>query len=655
MEQATHDTSTVDTAAYPEAPPEAQPENHRFLSRSFVVGALAATALSLSGCLGGHKEDKSPQPSTTTEATLPAPAPTTTQEIPPPPAPSVRPEFNKRERKKLAEQAKRVEEERAARRRERAHIPPPSRPAPVIPNPGEGASPATPVTPHQTPSRPTVPSHPAPAPHHHPAEKPKAAPTHAPPAESHPKKHSSNSSHPSHPSHPAHPRPPAHPAPPKPKHNPSEGKPPKHDHHPAPPPSQPPGSPAPAPNPGPESTPPPTPVHTPGSTQQPNTRAHKLAIGYTEPNPHLTLPPDPLMPVMIPEQFTRWSQEVDKIQPHFVRILLNWAELEPTPGAPLDLDHQKYGSMREIEPHAPYSLRDQLAALAIQEARYGTQAIVSIYDTPEWAAQAPHGCEAEGIGPGQRAPRPEALGAYEDFVHKILAAAEAMNVKLTWWNAWNEPNHPYFLSPQREVCDKNAPSVAVESYLHLNNALQHALDSAPGNGQYWILLGDVAGIPESNTKATSTQEFIEDLPKKVVCKYTVWAQHGYYAERDDAKVAVGELNKFDCETPRIVWITETGIGKDDEDLDPIHRCNLMYDRLKDWYANPQVSVAIQYTIRADNRFNYGVISSDLSQAFPVLGLWQALGGQARPDPTDPLPPKNEACKVNPAFAPVVAP
>jgi len=62
----------------------------------------------------------------------------------------------------------------------------------------------------------------------------------------------------------------------------------------------------------------------------------------------------------------------------------------------------------------------------------------------------------------------------------------------------------------------------------------------------------------------------------------------------------------------------------------------MAARLARWDRDSRVSAAMQYTLREDDLFRTGLVSTSLETAFPTLGLWQAWG--ARRAATDPPPP-----------------
>ena len=96
-------------------------------------------------------------------------------------------------------------------------------------------------------------------------------------------------------------------------------------------------------------------------------------------------------------------------------------------------------------------------------------------------------------------------------------------------------------------------------------------------------------------------------------------------------------------------MTETGVGaphagQDKRVTAPAERrdCRKLHQRLLQWYKDPRVTAAFQYTFREDDIFRTGLVTTALDRAFPVLKEWQAWGGSQRPDPTDP-PPSHAHC------------
>ena len=127
----------------------------------------------------------------------------------------------------------------------------------------------------------------------------------------------------------------------------------------------------------------------------------------------------------------------------------------------------------------------------------------------------PTGCERATTRPRNRPPRADARGAYKQLIVDVLAAAEQEGARLRFWSAWNEPNLPPFLSPQRSACDVDSPSLAPAVYADLARVMNQTLTDAPGVQQ--LVIGETAGILRSTRLVTSVAEFIAGLPDDVVC------------------------------------------------------------------------------------------------------------------------------------------
>jgi hypothetical protein len=266
--------------------------------------------------------------------------------------------------------------------------------------------------------------------------------------------------------------------------------------------------------------------------------------------------------------------------------------------------------------------------------------------TPEWAARPAGGCERPKTQPRSRPPRVgDGMAAYGRFVAAVLAEARDVGAELRYWSPWNEPNHPYFVSPQREVCDASARSAAIAPYVAMARTLKLALEAAPGDQE--LVLGELAGLDERKPKTTSVSEFVAGIPPDLACGSRIWTQHGYVGGRDPVDDLLRALERKGCERPGI-WITETGVGaprsgeeRGDSLAAHVRACGRLHRRLSRWYRDERVSAAFQYTFREDDLFPTGLITTDLSRAYPALGEWRAWGGVERPNPTDP-PPAN-AC------------
>ena len=177
--------------------------------------------------------------------------------------------------------------------------------------------------------------------------------------------------------------------------------------------------------------------------------AGELAVGLTEQNPNFLWPAGARE---VPAQFARWRDELAKLKPAYYRLVLDWPSLEPEHGKPV-FDGSNGGCLRDKQPCAAYGgLRDQLQALAARQREGGWETLVVLSGTPEWAARPAGGCERDNTTPRSRPPR-ATWPTYTRFVERVLAEARERGAELSYWSPWNEPNHPYFVSPQRQECD----------------------------------------------------------------------------------------------------------------------------------------------------------------------------------------------------------
>jgi hypothetical protein len=302
--------------------------------------------------------------------------------------------------------------------------------------------------------------------------------------------------------------------------------------------------------------------------------------------------------------------------------------------------------MRDVQPCGNYAgLRDQLRALGARQKEGGWEALVVVAGTPEWAARPEGGCERRSATARSRPPRSgDGMEAYGRFVRRVLDEARDAGAELRYWSPWNEPNHPYFISPQRQECDRDAESAAVPAYVELARTLKTTLDDAPGEQE--LVLGELAGLDERRPMTTSVAEFVSDMPDDLVCASRIWSQHGYVGGRDPVDDLERALRRQDCDRPSI-WITETGVGAprsgEERRTSPASQrraCRRLHSRLRRWYRDKRVTAAFQYTFREDDRFATGLVKTDMSEAYPALAEWTAWAGDRRP--TDPPPP--ESCK-----------
>ena len=113
---------------------------------------------------------------------------------------------------------------------------------------------------------------------------------------------------------------------------------------------------------------------------------------------------------------------------------------------------------------------------------------------------------------------------------------------------------------------------------------------------------------------------------------------------DPVDQAATALAARGCAEPHTIWITETGVGPAPEEYsavaDPAAAgCRDLHDRLVQWFNDPRVTVAFQYTVREDDKFPVGLFSTDMAEKRPALAEWQAWGGGRQ----STAPPPVSAC------------
>jgi hypothetical protein len=367
-----------------------------------------------------------------------------------------------------------------------------------------------------------------------------------------------------------------------------------------------------------------------------------LAIGISEQNANL-------LRADAPEAFAPWAQRLLALRPALARVVVDWAGAQPDPSRPADLAQPRDGCARTTPPCAPYAAPADLVR-ALAAARIPVMAV--FYGVPDWAAAKAHGCERPGIEPRSRPITDRGLRAYRALIRQVAELAKEAGADLRWWSVWNEPNGPFFISPQRERCSTDSPPVSVRPYARLARAMRAELDAIGGDRR--VVVGELAGVAKAGPRGSGVGEFLGALPRDVLCEADVLAQHEY-AElpEDDTEGAnpVGEAKRAlarRCPGARIpVWITETGIGgpragqSRSTGARSLRRQCLAYHRqLLAWHEDPEVQAAIQYTFREDSAFPVGLADAGLTRTYPTYDLLRAWGDRR---PADPPPAVPAAC------------
>ena len=350
-------------------------------------------------------------------------------------------------------------------------------------------------------------------------------------------------------------------------------------------------------------------------------RPPAFAVGITEANPHL------LAPGPQPAEFALWRDRLAALKPRYVRVLVDWSHIQPVANRPPDWTQAQDGCMRAQPPCAGWAgVRDTLLAVAA----LGAEPVLVIYGTPAWAARPAVGCERPGTTPYARMPR---IADYRAFVRSLLELGRTQGIELPWWSAWNEPNLPAFLNPQRQRCEPHSPTLAARGYAQLVAAMRSELTEA--GGEHRLLLGETAGIPDPHPRATGASELARALPSDIVCAADAWAQHAHLvrprgAGRQLEGVRPGEvdqllrgveraLDRHGCDHEVPLWITETGVGAAPDG------CSLMATRLRRWRADGRIEAAFQYTFREDPAFPVGLADLGLTTLYPAYEAWVTRG------------------------------
>jgi hypothetical protein len=351
-----------------------------------------------------------------------------------------------------------------------------------------------------------------------------------------------------------------------------------------------------------------------------------------------------------PFQATRLA--LTALHPTYLRVLVDWAVLQPHAGQAPTLEAPVSGCARTVAPCGPYAgLRAELAAISSQQRAGGAgafQVVVVIYGVPSWAALGPSGCELAGAAAFSRALRPAAIAGYRALIRSLLSLAASQGVSLRWWSPWNEPNDPRFISPQRASCAADAPSLAPGVYAQLARAMvaELELEQAP----HQLILGELNNLQRESPHTTSIARFVAELPSDVLCLAKVWSVHAY-AARHPTSASLSGVQALEqaldarggCPDSAPIWVTEAGAGAPHPGrpripgmADQLAGCRELARQLLGGYGDPRVGAVFQYSFREDPTFPVGLVSADLSHTYPAYRLWLAyarLRAEGRPPPT----------------------
>ena len=274
--------------------------------------------------------------------------------------------------------------------------------------------------------------------------------------------------------------------------------------------------------------------------------AGELAVGLTEQNPNFLWPAGARE---VPAEFARWRDELAKLKPAYYRLVLDWPSLEPRERqAGVRLAQRRLPARQAAVRRLRRAARPAPARSPRASARAAGTTLVVLSGTPEWAARPAGGCERDSTTPRSRPPRRTDGGLHALRRARAGRGARGRAPSCSYWSPWNEPNHPYFISPQRLECDRDAPSAAVAPYVEMARALQAgARRGARRPAARARRAGRARRAPADDDlgRRSSSPTSRTDM----ACGSAIWTQHGYVGGRDPVDDLERALERKGCETP----------------------------------------------------------------------------------------------------------
>lgn len=371
------------------------------------------------------------------------------------------------------------------------------------------------------------------------------------------------------------------------------------------------------------------------------------AFGITEDNANLLWAPGAQAPPQA-AGFIAARRELAALHPRYFRLLIDWAELQPSEAAPANLAQPVDGCARGTPPCGSYpGVAGELEAIASQQRAAHSrgepepQVVVDVLGTPPWAAMPAHGCEAPGTPPTARAVRADALPAYRVLIAQLVALGRQKGVALPWWTPWNEPNNPRFLAPQRASCTASGTPLVTDAYAELARAMAAQL-SASGTGAH-MLLGELGGYLRGSPHRLAADEFVQALPADVLCLSRDWSVHVYESYGRRARAAEGDAvaaleraldARGGCAAGASVWVTEAGAGaprpgrpRASSAAEEDGSTNALARQLQAWSSDPRVAAVFQYSFREDPAYPVGLIDPSLRRLYRTYSVWLAYSHQ----------------------------
>ena len=226
----------------------------------------------------------------------------------------------------------------------------------------------------------------------------------------------------------------------------------------------------------------------------------------------------------LPGRFAAWRDRLAALRPRYYRLVVDWAAAAARPGsrqlgrspptAACAASRRAWptaASATCCAPSPPSSRRRggfEVLVSALRRAGLGGPRGRRLR-----ALEHPPRARGRSTTRPRRLPRPHPLAGR-------LAREEG--VALRWWTPWNEPNGPFFISPQRQGCSTISTALAPGVYTRLARAVHAELEAAPG--RQGLVVGELAGLQRPRARcAASIPEFFDALPDDVVCAAAVFS------------------------------------------------------------------------------------------------------------------------------------
>lgn len=323
---------------------------------------------------------------------------------------------------------------------------------------------------------------------------------------------------------------------------------------------------------------------------------------------------DDRLPVARPDELSARIDMFVETGAKVARVDLFWSDIAPEPPA---------DATDPADPAYDWSKADAILTAYAQE---GIDSIVSVYNTPAWAAggQGP----PEGTIINNNFPDPNAYGEFMAAVARRYSGdfqpegADSPLPEVAHLEIWNEPNFRSFLGPQ---VDASGNRVAADAYAKMAESAYPLIKRANPDATVIVGVGGPRGA--SGEGATGAREWLELLREKDI-PLDAYSQHIYPAAAPDVETVAfpswssidGFLSELDEWKPDLdLYITEAGYTTAATPYRKVHVTDAQQaEYLEEIFALPQVNqervAAIVWFNMQDNEFwPAGLLREDASE------------------------------------------